>query len=62
MNQNINCLLIEKRVGNEILINYSFINYSHATDDVSENLEDYNLTKENESVNSVWWYDSRYGI
>ena len=53
---------MEKRVGNEILINYSFINYSQATDDVSENLEDYNLTKEKESVNSVWWYDSRYGI
>ena len=40
----------------------TFINYSHTIYGVYENLEDYNPTKKKESVNSVWWYYSRYGI
>ena len=30
-------------------------------DDVYGNLEHYITTKKKESVNSVWWYDGRYG-
>ena len=39
----------------------SFSDYLSKIDDVYENSEDYNLTKEKESVKSVWWHDSRYG-
>ena len=38
----------------------AFINYSQTIDDVYENFKDYNPTKK-KSINSVWWYDSRYG-
>ena len=38
-----------------------FVDYSQKVDDVYENLEDNNPTKK-ENVNSVRWYDSRYGI
>ena len=38
----------------------TFIDYSQTIDDVYENLKENNLTKEH--FNSVWWYDSRYGI
>ena len=37
-----------------------FIDYSQTVDDIYQNLEDYNPKKE-KIVNSVWWYDSRYG-
>ena len=40
----------------------AFIDYSQTIDDVYETLKDYNSAKEKESVNSVWWYESRYGI
>ena len=32
------------------------------TIDVYENLEDYNPTKKKDSLNNVWWIDSRYRI
>ena len=38
----------------------AFIDYSQTIDDVYENLEEYKPTKI--SVNSVWWYDSKYGV
>ena len=38
----------------------AFIDYSQTIDYAYEYLEQYNQTKK--SVNSVWWYDSRYGI
>ena len=38
----------------------TFIDYSQSTDDVYENLEDYNLTKERKNGVGVWWYNSRY--
>ena len=40
----------------------AFIDYSQTIDDVYENLEDYNRIKKTRVSNSVWWYDSRYGI
>ena len=40
----------------------AFIDYSQTIDDVYENLEDYNRIKKTRVPNSVWWYDSRYGI
>ena len=39
----------------------AFIYYSQTIDNAYENLEDYNTTKK-WSLNSVWWYNSRYGI
>ena len=63
MNQGINCLLTEKEVGVKKLKNpKAFIDYSQTIDYVYKNLEGHNPTKKKESVNRVWWYDSRYGI
>ena len=56
-------LLINRReeVGIKNLKNSEpFIDYSQTIDDVYENFKDYNPTKK-KSINSVWWYDSRYG-
>ena len=36
------------------------MDYSQTIDDAYENFEDYNPPKD--SVNSVWLYDSSYGI
>ena len=53
----INC---REKVGIKKLKNLkAFIDYSQRTD-VYENLENCNPTKK--SVDSEWWYDSRYGI
>ena len=63
LNQGINCLLTEKKLGVKKLKNpKAFIDYSQTIDYVYKNLEGYNPTKKKESVNRVWWYDSRYGI
>ena len=40
----------------------AFIGYLQTIDDVYENFEDYNPAKKKESVNSVWWYNSRYWL
>ena len=51
-----------KKIGIENSKNLKvFADYSQTIHDVYENFEDYNLTKKR-SANSVWWYDSRYGI
>ena len=51
-----------KKIGIENSKNLkAFADYSQKIHDVYENFEDYNLTKKR-SANSVWWYDSRYGI
>ena len=63
-NQSINYLFINGKEKLEIenLKNpKAFIDYSQTIDNVYENLEDYNPEKK-KSLNSVWWYDSRYGI
>ena len=57
-------LLVKEREKAGIKKNKSwktFIDYSQSTDDVYENLEDYNLTKERKNGVGVWWYNSRYG-
>ena len=54
-----------EKVGLENLKNpNTFIDYSKTINDIYENLEEQQRksNKEKESVNTVWWYDSRYGI
>ena len=59
-NQSVNYLSMGK--AKQTLKNWkAFIDHSQTIDDVYENLGDYNPAKKTKSVNSVWWYDSRYG-
>ena len=38
----------------------AFVDYLQSTDDVYENIEEYNPT-EKKKVDNVWWYGGTYG-
>ena len=56
----------KKKVGSKKLKNLKqLVDYSQTVDDDYENSKDYNpkdYKQRKKSVNSIWWYDSRYRI